>query len=73
MPSLRLTRRAVEEIPFAEKGQVLYRDTKLPGFGLRVGAQSKVFSPKGKLTFARGVSPLVAPIFSHPRLPARRP
>ena len=49
MPSLRLTRRAIDEIPFAQKGQVLYRDTMLPGFGLRVGAQSKVFFAEGQV------------------------
>ncbi len=49
MPSVRLTRRAVDEIPFARKGQVLYRDTMLPGFGLRVGAQSKVFFVEGQV------------------------
>ncbi len=49
MPSLRFTRRAIDEIPFAQKGQVLYRDTMLPGFGLRVGAQSKVFFAEGQV------------------------
>ncbi|MCK0097497.1 tyrosine-type recombinase/integrase [Yoonia sp. F2084L] len=49
MPSLRLTRRAIDEIPFTQKGQVLYRDTMLPGFGLRVGVQSKVFFAEGQL------------------------
>ena len=49
MPSLRLTRRAIDEIPFAQKGQVLYRDTILAGFGLRVGAQSKVFFAEGQV------------------------
>lgn len=49
MPSLRLTRRAIDEIPFAQNGQVLYRDTMLPGFGLRVGAQSKVFFAEGQV------------------------
>lgn len=50
MSSLRLTRRAVDEIPFAHKGQVLYRDTILPGFGLRVGAQTKVFFAEGQMS-----------------------
>lgn len=49
MPNLRLTRRAVDEIPYALKGQVLYRDTMLPGFGLRVGAQSKVYFAEGQV------------------------
>jgi len=42
MPSLRLTRRTIDELPFSESGQVLYRDTMLTGFGLRVGSRSKV-------------------------------
>lgn len=43
MPSLRLTRTAVDALPFAAGGQVLYRDAILPGFGLRVGSRSKVY------------------------------
>lgn len=43
MPTLRFTKRAVEALPHPEKGQVLYRDEMLRGFGVRVGAQSKVF------------------------------
>lgn len=49
MPNLRLTRRAVDEIPFAHSGQVLYRDTLLSGFGLRVGTKSKVFFAEGQV------------------------
>lgn len=40
MPRLRLTRRAVDDIPFSESGQILHRETILSGFGLRVGAKS---------------------------------
>ncbi len=43
MPNLRLTRHAVDAIPFPQSGQVFYRDTLLPGFGLRVGTKSKVY------------------------------
>jgi len=49
MPSLRLTRRAVDEIPFPKNGQIFYRDTMLSGFGLRVGAKSKVFFAEGQV------------------------
>ncbi|MGC3938754.1 tyrosine-type recombinase/integrase [Roseobacter sp. EG26] len=49
MPSLRLTRRAVDEVPFPKNGQVFYRDTMLSGFGLRVGAKSKVFFAEGQV------------------------
>ena len=49
IPSLRLTRRAIDEIPFTQKGQVLFRDAILPGFGLRVGTQSKVFFAEGQV------------------------
>jgi len=49
MPNLRLTRRAVDDIPFPHSGQVFYRDTLLSGFGLRVGANSKVFFAEGQV------------------------
>jgi integrase len=49
MPSLRLTRRAVDEIPFPKNGQIFYRDTMLSGFGLRVGSKSKVFFAEGQV------------------------
>ncbi len=49
MPSLRLTRRAVDEVPHPKSGQVFYRDTMLSGFGLRVGANSKVFFAEGQV------------------------
>ena len=49
MPNLRLTRRAIDEIPFPESGQIFYRDTLLTGFGLRVGAQSKVYFAEGQV------------------------
>lgn len=49
MPSLRLTRRAVDELPLTERGQILYRDTLLSGFGLRVGSKSKVFFVEGQV------------------------
>jgi integrase len=47
MPNLRVTRRAIDDIPFAGSGQVLYRDTMLTGFGLRVGSRSKVYFVEG--------------------------
>lgn len=49
MPNLRLTRRAIDDIPFAGNGQVLYRDTMLTGFGLRVGSRSKVYFVEGQV------------------------
>lgn len=49
MPNLRLTRRAVDEIPHPASGQVFYRDTMLTGFGLRVGKQSKVYYAEGQV------------------------
>jgi integrase len=47
MPNLRITRRNIDEIPLPESGQIFYRDTLLTGFGLRVGAQSKVYFAEG--------------------------
>ena len=49
MPELRLTRRNVDEIPNAQRGQVIYRDTMLPGFGVRVGAKSKTYIVEGQV------------------------
>src|SRR5262245_8516937 len=43
MPALRLTKRAIEALPYCSNGQILYRDTELTGFGLRVGKRSKVY------------------------------
>ena len=43
MPELRLTKSSVEALPFERSGQVLYRDTTLPGFGVRVGRRSKTY------------------------------
>lgn len=49
MPNLRLTRRAIDDIPFSASGQILYRDTLLSGFGLRVGSRSKVYFAEGQV------------------------
>lgn len=49
MPSLRLTRRTIDELPNPLAGQVYYRDTALPGFGLRVGARSKMYFAEGQV------------------------
>jgi hypothetical protein len=43
MPTLHLTKRAVEALPHSETGQIFYRDTLLIGFGVRVGTTSKVY------------------------------
>jgi integrase len=43
MPVVNLTKQAIENIPFTKSGQILYRDARLPGFGLRVGTGSQVF------------------------------
>ncbi|AML50179.1 tyrosine-type recombinase/integrase [Falsihalocynthiibacter arcticus] len=49
MPNLRLTRRSVDDIPHPESGQAIYRDTMLPGFGVRVGAKSKTYIVEGQV------------------------
>jgi hypothetical protein len=49
MPTLRFTKRTIDALPHPERGQVLYRDEMLRGFGLRVGAQSKVFYVEGQV------------------------
>jgi integrase len=43
MPILHFTKRAIEALPHPETGQIFYRDALLTGFGLRVGAKSKVY------------------------------
>lgn len=49
MTKLRITKRAVDALPYTERGQKLYRDTTLRGFGVRVGASSKVFIVEGQV------------------------
>jgi hypothetical protein len=49
MPTVRFTKRTIEALPHPEKGQVLYRDEILRGFGLRAGARSKVFFVEGQI------------------------
>lgn len=43
MPTIRLTRSTVDAPPFEAKGQRIYRDDLLPGFGLVVGSKSKTY------------------------------
>jgi uncharacterized protein with GYD domain len=43
MPTVRPTKRSIEALPQPAPGQMLYCDEELRGFGLRVGARSKVF------------------------------
>ncbi len=49
MTNLKLTKRTIETIPHPTSGQTLYRDSLLSGFGLRVGAKSKVFYVEGQV------------------------
>jgi integrase len=49
MPFLHLTKRNIDAIEPPVSGQVLYRDTTLPGFGLRVGTTSKMFFAEGQV------------------------
>jgi integrase len=51
MPNLHFTKRALEAVLPPESGQVLYRDTIMRGFGLRVGAKSKVFFVEGQVHY----------------------
>lgn len=43
MPTIRLTKSAVDALPFEATGQKIYRDDQLPGFGLVVGSKSKTY------------------------------
>lgn len=49
MPNVRLNKRTIDCLPSPKAGQVLYRDTDLPGFGLRVGTRSKVYFVEGQV------------------------
>ncbi len=49
MPTLRFTKRAVEALEYPAEGQSLYRDELLRGFGVRVGARSKVYYVEGQV------------------------
>jgi integrase len=43
MPKIHLTNRTVDNLDFLAKGQILYWDTQLKRFGLRVGHETKAF------------------------------
>ncbi len=47
MPRAKLTEKYIERIPYSEK-TVEYYDTKLTGFGVRVGSSSKTYFVKGR-------------------------
>ena len=49
MPNIRLTRKFIDALEFPQSGQIIYRDTMLPGFGLRVGAKSKTYIVEGQV------------------------
>jgi integrase len=49
MPTLQFTKQKIDAISNPASGQVLYRDTLLRGFGLRVGSNSKVFVVEGQV------------------------
>ena len=43
MAKLKITKLAVEKCPFPEKGQKIYLDTQMIGFGLCVGKKTKTY------------------------------
>ncbi|MEE9251595.1 MAG: Arm DNA-binding domain-containing protein, partial [Alphaproteobacteria bacterium] len=43
MPTIKLSKSAINCIPLSKQGQAFYYDTRLPGFGLRVGQNSKTY------------------------------
>lgn len=45
----KLTKTFVDSIPYPEQGQTFYRDSEIKGFGLRVGATSKVYIAENKV------------------------
>ncbi|KAJ56301.1 hypothetical protein ACMU_04975 [Actibacterium mucosum KCTC 23349] len=49
MPAFHFTKRSVDALEKPTNGQILYRDTTLKGFGVRVGSASKVFVAEGQV------------------------
>lgn len=49
MPRLKLTKSAIDKLPFATAKQVDYFDTELKGFGLRVGKDSRTYFCMGRV------------------------
>ncbi|MGH6627025.1 MAG: tyrosine-type recombinase/integrase [Burkholderiaceae bacterium] len=45
----KLTKSFVDKLPYANVGQVFYRDAELKGFGLRVGATAKTYIAESKV------------------------
>lgn len=45
----KLTKSFIDKVSFEKSGQVLYRDSELLGFGLRVGKSAKVYFAEAKL------------------------
>ena len=43
MPRTRLTKAVIDKIPLVESGALVFFDTDMPGFGLRVGKTKKTF------------------------------
>ena len=52
MPILKLKTDAIEDLPFTDSGQVLYWDTDLKGFGLRVSTSRKTYFVEAKVAGA---------------------
>ena len=49
MPQKKITKLFVQGLGFPTEGQLLYWDTELPGFGLRVGKKTKAFIAEAKV------------------------
>ncbi|HSS46558.1 MAG TPA: Arm DNA-binding domain-containing protein, partial [Burkholderiales bacterium] len=49
MSIIKLTKTAVDSLPYTQNGQTLYFDTELTGFGVRVGRASKVYIAESRL------------------------
>lgn len=47
MPVIRLTKSVIDAITLATAGQVIYKDTQLKGFGLKVGTGTKTYIAEG--------------------------
>ena len=49
MPTIKLTKRNIESLPVPVIGQVIYRDSDLPGYGLLAGTRTRSFFVEGQI------------------------
>lgn len=53
-----LTKTIIENVPHPDKGQIILRDAKLPGFGVLIGKSKKTYIVEKRVN-GRNKSPIV--------------